>query len=244
MTSGVDISSGFLSGSNAKMAARWQRGRVGGSFLLHVAIVGALLLPTTPPPPDPPLPPGFIMLVPVPPLPKVKQTPVRKPPVRVDERPQVAIRAPVDPSKVDASGASFEVHYPAKHLFDVIASFGATLGFVRTDRPAYITARFRPPDWAPVNLGSERKDDFVALRIQQPYPFVDRLRARYRLENCAAYVLFDETFRDRITAALQEQAAQDGKPGQVLSAKVMLSYNPAGVHIVMLRMAGETSPQQ
>ncbi|MEO8367738.1 MAG: hypothetical protein ABI806_00875 [Candidatus Solibacter sp.] len=145
---------------------------------------------------------------------------------------------------MDASAASYEVHYEPSHLFDIIQSFGATLGFGPADRPLYITARFRPVDWRPVSLVQERRDDFVAFRIQRNYPLFDDLRRRYDLKNCVAYVLFEEAFRDRITAALQEEAALNGLPGQVLSAKVWLSYNPAGIRVDQFKMGGEAGSQR
>jgi len=242
MIATAEISSGYLSSQTVRKSVRWQQARVGGSFVLHVVIVGALLIPPTPPSPDAPLPPSAIILVPIPPPPKTKREPVRRPPPppKVTQEPKLP---PIDKARVDASGAAFEVHYPPGHLLDVITSFGASLGFSPPQRPAYITARFRPPDWAPANLGAERKDDFVALRIQQSYPLIDQLRTKYHLENCTPFVLFEEAFRDRITAALQEKAAVEGRPGQVLTAKVMLSYNPAGVHVVTLKMADDSGQQ-
>ena len=241
MIATVEISSGYLSSQTVRKSVRWQQARVGGSFVLHVVIVGALLIPPMPPSPDAPLPPAAVILVPIPPPLKTKPKPVRRPPPPPEI--QKAKLPPIDKARVDASGAAFEVQYPAGRLLDVIASFGATLGFSPPDRLAYITARFRPPDWAPAHLGTERKDDFFAMRIEQSYPLIDKLRRQYHLEKCIPYVLFDETLRDRITAALQEKAAIEGRPGQVLTAKVMLSYNPAGVHVVTLKMADDSGQQ-
>jgi hypothetical protein len=237
---GTDFSSGFLSSQGVRASGWRQRGRIAGSFALHVSVVFALFVPPIPAPPDPPKPP-VVRLVPITDFPKPKPKPMPKA-VR-EEPPPAKIRSPIDKSKVDASAATFEVHYPPAHLLDIIQSFGATLGFGPADRPTYITARFRPGDWSPVHLGQERRDDFVAFRIQQHYPLFDDLQRRYHLENCVAWVLFPEEFRDRITAALQEQAALSGLPGQVLSAKVMLSYNPAGVHVEALKMGGEAGSQ-
>lgn len=246
MKPGTELSGGYFNSRGVRASTWRQRGRLVGSFVLHVSVVFALLMLAIPGSPAPPKPPGVVFLVPIPKFPKPKPKTMRNA-VKLEPPPTAKIRAPIDKSKVDASEARLDVHYPSAHLFDVIQAFqafGATLGFGPADRPTYITARFHPGDWSPVHLGQERRDDFVSLRIQQHYPLFDDLRRRYQLDNCIAYVLFDEGFRDLITAALQDAAAVRGLSGQVLSGQVKLSYNPAGVHVETFKMVGEAGSQR
>jgi hypothetical protein len=230
----------YYSSFSARHAARRQRNMLFLASLLYVCAPGAfyaakLLAPLIFPAPAPPDP-GLRETPLIAPVQQLRRDSEKKDSKLTEPKPEEVKEKieddppselpPVDVSEVHIPGSmSLDYQDPKKCLDQVLAKFSGYVGFAPVNDPDYITNKFDARDWASIHLGGKESVQLYdpALKILDPYGFVDTLRAKYHLPapQYVAYALFPD-LDDKARDVLRTTVAASGLGGTVASAQLVL----------------------